>query len=194
MATEWKRVNVAARCIVTACLTAVAVGASLPAAAAAVAVRIERDGDDVVIEASALLRTDNSTAWRVLTDYDRYPDFIPGLHSSRIVTRRGDRLTVTQSGDAPLWFLRIPVDITYEVTELPPDRLQSTASASPLRAFESTYRLTPTALGVRLDYAGRLTTRSAFLGRVEQIAMQRSVVRDFEALADEIERTAAAKK
>ncbi|HEX6138543.1 MAG TPA: SRPBCC family protein [Casimicrobiaceae bacterium] len=175
-------------------MTALVLGAAWPAAAAAVTVRVERDGDDVVIEASALLRTDASTAWRILTDYDRYPDFIPGLHSSRIVARRGDRLTVTQSGDAPLGLLRIPVDITYEVTELPPNRLESTASASPLRAFESSYRLTPTALGVRLDYAGRLTTRSAWLGRIEQAAMQRSVVRDFEALADEMERAAGASK
>ena len=163
-------------------------------AAAAVDVSIRRDGDAVLIEASATLRADTATAWHVLTDYDRYADFIPGLRESRVIAREGAVVTVEQSGDAPVWLLRMPLDVTYEIAEYPPYRLRSRATASSLRALDSSYVLTPIAGGVRLAYAGRLAPRRAVLGRIEQYAARQSIVRDFQALADEIERRSATQK
>jgi ribosome-associated toxin RatA of RatAB toxin-antitoxin module len=161
------------------------------AAAADVSVNVRRADDSVFIEASAMLDASPATAWRVLTDYDRYAEFIPGLRSSHVVARDGTRLTVAQSGEAAFWLLRMPLDITYEVTEFPPYRLESNAKASPLRTLDSRYVLTPSASGVRLDYAGRLAPRSAIFGRIEQHAVRQSIVREFQALADEIERSSA---
>ncbi len=155
--------------------------------AADVNVVVHRTDDTVSIEASALVNADADTAWRVLTDYDRYSDFVPGLRSSRVVARRGDRLTVAQSGDAPLWLLRMPFDITYEVTETPPFRVDSIATASESRVLTSHYLLTPSGNGVRIEYAGNLTPRRAWLGRFEQLAVRQGVIREFQALADEIE-------
>jgi ribosome-associated toxin RatA of RatAB toxin-antitoxin module len=177
------------RYLVLVFILTVVSSASPPAAGATVGVSVRPDGDAIVIEASALLKGNAPTAWRVLTDYDRYSDFIPGLQSSRVVARRGPMITVEQSGYAPLWLLRMPLDITYEITEFPPYRVQSKAAASVLRELNSSYLLTPTACGVRLDYAGRLAPRSALFGRFEQLAVQQSVVREFQALADEIERS-----
>lgn len=151
-------------------------------------VKLEESGDAVVIEASALLRADAATAWRVLTEYDHYSDFIPGVRSSRVVKRQGTRVTVEQTGDAAVWLLQVPLDITYEITEFPPNRIQSQASGSSLSTLTSSYALTPTAQGVRLDYAGYLSPRRALLGKIEEMAVRRSVVREFQALADEIER------
>lgn len=165
-----------------------------PASAAAVDVSIRRDGDAVLIEASATLKADTATAWDVLTDYDRYADFIPGLRASRVTARTGAVVTVEQSGDATVWLFRMPLDVTYEIAEFPPYRLRSRATASVLRTLDSTYVLTPTAAGVRLAYAGRLAPRRALLGRIERFAAQQSVVRDFQALADEIERRSATQR
>lgn len=160
---------------------------SAMAKAADVNVVVRRTDDAVFIQANAVLNADAGTAWRVLTDYDRYADFVPGLRSSRVVARRGDHLTVAQSGDAPIWLLRMPFDITYEVTEKPPFRVDSIATASALRAFASRYVLTPSGNGVRIEYAGELAPRRAWIGRFEQLAVRQGVVREFQALADEIE-------
>ncbi|HSC99985.1 MAG TPA: SRPBCC family protein, partial [Casimicrobiaceae bacterium] len=129
----------------------------------------------------------------VLTDYARYADFVPGLRSSQVLSRHGSRLTVTQSGDAPVWLLRMPFEITYEVTEFPPFRVESNASAESLRRFDSTYLLTPSAGGVRIDYVGHLAPRSAWMGRIESMAARQSVVTEFRALAEQIERVGAAR-
>lgn len=158
------------------------------ALAATITVGVSREADAIRIEASALLNADVATAWRVLTDYDRYVEFIPDLRVSRVVARRDGMVTVQQSGDATLWILRIPLDVTFEIAEFPPLRLQSRAIAGGLRALESTYQLTQDANGVRLDYAGRVATGFELFGPIERYAVERNIARQFQALADAIER------
>jgi hypothetical protein len=168
--------------------------AAVPAvsAAATIAVTAERQGDAIDIRASTVLNADPATAWRVLTGYDRYTEFIPDLRVSRVVARRGATVTVEQSGDATLWLFRMPLDITFEIDESPPVALHSRAVAGSLRALASSYTLTPAASGVRLDYAGHITPGFALFGGLEQMAVRQNVARQFQALADEIEARGAA--
>jgi ribosome-associated toxin RatA of RatAB toxin-antitoxin module len=167
---------------------ALAVATAQSAAGATVALHAERIGDAIDIHASALLDADGATAWRVLTDYNRYPEFIPNLHSSHVVARRAATVTVEQSGDAVLWLFRLPLEITFEVQETAPDRLRSRAIGGNLRALTSSYALTPEAAGTRLDYVGRVAPGFRLLGPWEQGVVERNVKRQFQALADEIER------
>ena len=152
----------------------------------------ERRGDAIHIRASAVLNADTATAWQVLTDYDRYPEFIPDLRTSRVVARRGANVTVEQSGDAALWLFKWPLDITFEINELPPNGLRSRAVAGSLRALASSYTLTTVASGVRLDYEGDIAPGFEFFGDFEQIAVRQNAARQFQALADEIERKGTA--
>jgi hypothetical protein len=154
-------------------------------------VRIERQGDTLVIAASARLVADPATAWAVLTDYPRYRNFIPGIRASRVVARRGTAVVVEQSDEFALWFLRMPVPVLYEIDEFPPVRLQSRASAPSLPLLSSTFVLERTDAGVRLEYTGYVGPGLPLLGRIEQPALQRTAVRDFEALVNEIERRGA---
>lgn len=165
-----------------------------PACAAAVAVDAERNGDAIDIHASAVLKSDTGTAWRVLTAYDRYPEFIPDLHASRVVARHDATVTVEQSGDALLWLFKLPVDITFEVQESPPGGLRSRAVAGTLRVLTSSYALTPAASGLRLDYVGHVTPGYPLLGYLGKRAVERNVAAQFQALADEIERQSAVRQ
>ena len=175
---------------VLALLLAVAV-AQPAASAATISVSSEHRGDAIHIRASTVLNVDTATVWRVLTDYDRYPEFIPDLRTSRIVARHGANVTVEQSGDAALWLFKWPLNITFEINELPPNGLQSRAVAGSLRALASNYTLTTVAAGVRLDYEGDIAPGFEFFGDIEQIAVKQNVARQFQALADEIERIGA---
>lgn len=164
------------------------VAATQPATAAVVTVHAERGVDTIEIQANAVLSADAPTAWRVLTEYDRYAEFIPDLRISHVVARRAESVTVEQSGFAALWLLRIPVQVTFEINESPPTRMQSRAISGTLRALTSCYALTPTPSGVRMDYAGRVTPGFALAGRIEMAAVKQNIARQFQALADEIER------
>lgn len=177
--------------VVAACLLVLAPAGAGSAAAATVTVDADRGADTIDIRASAVLVTDAATAWRVLTDYDRYADFIPDLHTSRVVSRHGTTVTVEQSGDAGLWLIKVPISVTFEIDEMAPTRLQSRAIAGGLRELTSCYVLTPVPSGLRMDYVGRVTPRFALFGQIEVAAVERNIARQFQALADEIERQAA---
>lgn len=154
-------------------------------------VRIERQGDTLVIAASAPLVADAATAWAVLTDYAGYRDFIPGIRASRVVARHGTVVVVEQSDELALWFLSMPVRVVYEIDEFPRVRLQSRASAPALPPLSSTFVLARTDSGVRLDYVGHVGPGLPLLGHIEQQALQRVAIRDLDALVQEIERRGA---
>jgi ribosome-associated toxin RatA of RatAB toxin-antitoxin module len=179
---------------VLAILASVAAIFGVPAGAATVTMDSQRDGAVIVIHASAMLDADTATAWRVLTDYERYTEFIPDLHVSRVISRHGDVVTVEQSGDAQLWLLRFPMNITFEIVEHPTETLRSRALAGSLRSLSSTYTLTSQPPGTRLDYAGRVEPGFELLGELERTAVEQSGRRHFQALADEIEHQAATRR
>lgn len=159
-----------------------------PAAAVAIIVSVERRGDAIAIEASATLGVDAATAWRVLTDYGRYPEFIPGLTASRVVSRSGPTAIVEQDGYAQVWLLRAPVSVTYEITEFPPGRVRSRAVAGSLRLLDSDYRLAPLPNGVRLDYSGLAAAGTGLFGPFEEWVIEHNATQRFQALVDAMER------
>ena len=175
-----------------ACAFALVALVTQSAAAATIAIHATRDGDAIDIHASALLNADGATAWRVLTDYNRYPEFIPELRYSRVIARHDASVTVEQSGNALLWLFRMPIEITFQVEELPPHHLHSHAVAGTLRALTSSYALEPASGGVRLDYVGRVAPGYSVFGQIEQSVVERNIARQFQALADEIERQSVA--
>jgi carbon monoxide dehydrogenase subunit G len=164
------------------------------AAAATIAISLASRADTIEIAGSAELNADPETAWRVLTDYERYVDFIPGLQESRVVARNGATVTVEQTGDVELWKLHMPLDVTFEITEMAPTGLVSRVVAGNLRALNSRYVLTPVGNGVRLEYAGKLASGLALFGAIERLAVKENVARRFQALADEMERRSAARR
>ena len=173
-------------CVAAAVVLALAV--AQPAFAAAVTVTAERGADSIEVRASAVLNADAATAWRVLTDYARYVDFIPDLRLSHVVERRGAIVTVEQAGNAELWLFKMPVNVTFEITESAPTGLQSRAVAGSLRALTSCYTLTPVPQGIQMDYVGRVTPGFALFGQIKLAAVEKNVARQFQALADQIER------
>lgn len=68
----------------------------------------------------------------------------------------------------------------------------ATARLAGLAALASSYALTPVASGVRLDYAARIAPGFELFGRIEEMAVEQNIARQFRALADEIERRSAA--
>src|ERR1700712_4085427 len=80
-------------------------------------VEATRNGEMIEVHARATIQAPLAVVWSTLTDYERLPEFIPGLRKSRVVTRVGATSTIEQSGEAHFLFMSIPIDITVESTE-----------------------------------------------------------------------------
>jgi carbon monoxide dehydrogenase subunit G len=161
------------------------------AAAATIAMSLASRDGAIEIDGTAELDADAETAWFVLTDYERYVDFIPGLRDSRVVARSGATVTVEQIGDVTLGPLHRPLDVTFEITEMAPTLLISRVVAGDLRALSSRYELTPLGNHVRIQYAGTLYS-STTSDPIESFAVKQNITSRFQALVDEIERRSTA--
>ena len=153
-------------------------------------VRAWRDEDAVIVQAEAQLDASLETAWRVLTDYEHYAEFIPDLKSSRVLARSGNTAIVEQRGEAGFFFYHFPLEVTFSVTEIPGNTVSSRAISGTFREMIGTYVLTETRAGVRLVYTGRLVPSFTLPPLVGVPAVRAAVERQFLALAREIRRVA----
>ena len=143
---------------------------------------------DVVVEGSARLDSDMITAWQVLTDYRAYTQFVPGLRSSRVLRRQGDKVIVEQQADVAFGIFHEEVDATYEITEHAPAALDSRIISGCDCGLESSYTLIPSNSGVVLSFKSLLSTGTGLRAALQRSVGERSIRDHFHALATEMER------
>jgi Polyketide cyclase / dehydrase and lipid transport len=164
------------------------------AAPAEIVVEATREGDAYVIAARGDLDADAGLAWRVLTEYDRYPAFVPDLHSSRTVSRGAGGAVVEQRGEMRFLWVRVPLEVRYEIRERPPSVVESRATSGSFREMTGRYELVQNGSTLRVAYTGRLVPDFALPPLIGTIAVRRNVERQFTAMIGEIERQSAARR
>lgn len=181
---------------------ALALLAAAPAAAALAAdgvhVEAERVGDGVEVRARALLAAPAALVWQVLTDYERLPGFIPGIAKSVVRGRRGNELTLEQTGEARFLVFSFPIEVVYEVVESPPASVASRSIAGNLKRMNGRYDIQAqgeAANGhslVLLRYSGVIEPDFNLPPLVGTAALRSMADEQFTAMVAEIERRAAA--
>ena len=168
-----------------------------PATASAgddVVVEMQRQGAALQVRAHALLVAPMPLVWKVLTDYERMPKFIPGIAKSVVRLRQGNHLLVEHSGDARFLFFSFPIDVTLEVDESPMQWVTSRAVSGNFRRMMGRYELSREAGGVLLRYSGFIEPDFDLPPLIGPAALRRSVREEFTAMVEEIERRAAEAK
>ena len=115
------------------------------AAADNITIEAEQQGRAVAIEARALLVAPLPLIWETLTDYDRLSTFIPGMHVSRVIERRGAATTVKQLGVAGFLFVTHPIDVVVESLEKPPHVIEVRVLSGNLKRLDGRYQIEPVA-------------------------------------------------
>jgi len=159
-----------------------------PARAADVTVRVDRNGEALLVEASAEFEGTIPRAWQVLTDYGRFAEFVPDVSVSRVVSREGNQVLVEQKGEARFLFVSLPIDVRLVVTEHPYERIVSRAVAGNFREMLGAYRLEAGQGRVLLRYSGRLVPDFFVPPLIGALVLRRNVETTFRALVDEMER------
>src|SRR5690349_3212416 len=91
--------------------------------AADISVETISQASGVQVTARAVVHAPAELIWQTLTDYDHLPQFVPGLDSSRVVSRQGAQLVVEQQGSVRWWFFYYPIRVTVATTEQPYERI-----------------------------------------------------------------------
>ncbi|HVY06219.1 MAG TPA: SRPBCC family protein, partial [Burkholderiales bacterium] len=132
--------------------------------------------------------TDVVTAWKVLTDYDRLAEFIPGMLESRMVSRDGPRVVVDQRGEATFLFLTFPMSVRLDIEERPFERIVSNAIGGNFKDLRGEYRLEPRGPAMTLRYEGKFTPDFGFPPLLGNLIVRSTAERRFGAMVREIEK------
>ena len=162
---------------------------------AAVNVQAERNGDLIDVRALTIVQASLAVVWGTLTDYERLPEFIPGLQSSRIIDRRGTTVTVAQTGQARFLFLTLPIDVTLQSTERPPYVVEVRRIAGSVRYLQGRYEAEQLPdRKVRLRWIGSVSPEIDLPPLIGTTLARLSIQEQFEGMVREIERRAGRRR
>jgi len=159
-------------------------------------VQAQRNGDLVEVRARATLQAPLALVWATLTDYERLPEFIPGLKRSRIVARNGPSTTVEQSGEARFLFLSVPIEVTIESTERPPN-IEVRRISGTLRHLQGRYETEVTSTHppvVQLRWIGTIAPEEDLPPLIGETLIRMQIQQQFAGMVQEIERREATRR
>jgi ribosome-associated toxin RatA of RatAB toxin-antitoxin module len=165
-------------------------------AAIALDVQTSHAGKVIEVRAQAVVHAPLAVVWATLTDYERLPQFIPGMKTSRVLARKAATVTVAQTGEAHFLFFTLPIDVTVESTEQPPYAIVVQRVAGSVRQLQGRYdmqELTSNPAQVQLRWTGSIEPESNLPPLIGNVLMRSLITEQFVGLVREIERRAAAK-
>lgn len=171
-------------------------GTAAAHAAAEVKVEANRKGEFIEVRAAASIEAPLSVIWTTLTDYDRLPEFIPGLRRSKVLSRRGGNVVVEQSGEARFLMFSFPIDVTLEALERPPSSIRVRALSGNLRHFEGGYKVEADAAGAGmvLRWEGTIIPDVSLPPLIGEVVMRMQIEDQFTGMVREIERREASRR
>lgn len=106
-----------------------------------VVVTATKHGDAVEVDARAEVDASLPLIWATLTDYNRLHEFIPGIHASKVIGRRGNAAIVEQKGESKFAFFSFVIDVVVASIEFPPDRIDIKVEKGNLKRLDGGYRI-----------------------------------------------------
>jgi ribosome-associated toxin RatA of RatAB toxin-antitoxin module len=111
----------------------------------------------LIVEGQLEVPVNQTTAWAVLTDYARFPEFVPGLNGSRLLEERNTVKLVEQRGTVIAGQFRMPfqgvVKIEEHKTEGQPGNIRVIFISGPLKDVQGEWNIKP---GKPLDLSYRM--------------------------------------
>ena len=138
------------------------------------------DGDRVYrIASNGTVAAAPAVVWRILTDYNHLADYLPNLHSTRVVSRNGDTVIVEQLGTARFLFFSRAIRLVVRVHERAPDRIDISLVDGDMKVYRASWELIPLAgtTGTRLVYNATIVPKFDVPGIVGTDAVRKDIGR-----------------
>jgi ribosome-associated toxin RatA of RatAB toxin-antitoxin module len=110
------------------------------------------------VTASGAVMATPAAVWKILTNYERMPEFVPDLQTTRVVSRNGNEVIVEQLGTARFLFVRRDIRLVVRVTEQPINIIDIALITGDMKQYHCRWELVPIPEtgGTRILYSGRL--------------------------------------
>ena len=114
-----------------------------------------QEGMVLVVDGWLETRADRTTAWKVLTDYTRFPEFVPGIVSNQVLSSQNGRKTLMQQGHVVAGQVLMPYQGQLEVSERRNEGLDIVFISGPFKDVQGSWRMTP-GKPLKLSYSMRM--------------------------------------
>jgi ribosome-associated toxin RatA of RatAB toxin-antitoxin module len=131
----------------------------------ALEVSVERlrteDGNVYEVKAQGEVAASPAAVWRILTDYERMPEFVPDLLRARVLSRNGDQALLEQFGVAHFLFFRRDVHLIVQIREQPISQIDINLVGGDMRVYNCIWRLVavPATGGTRVLFSSKVAPK-----------------------------------
>ena len=174
-------------CLLFAC--AMPAMAQLPKLEVAVK-RVELEGQPIFeVAASGAVRAPPAAVWKILTNYERMPEFVPDLQSTRVLSRTGNRAIVEQYGVARFLFFKRGIHLVVQVVEENQSNIDITLVSGDMKVYQCRWELQPTPEGgTRIVYGGKLVPKFYVPGMLGANIIRSDIERMMTAVLEHLDR------
>src|SRR5215831_17026198 len=165
--------------------------AATSCAAQEVNVRVERNGETVVVDVDAQMPGTLRETWAVFTDYENMASFITNLTASRVVARKDHTLEVMQAGSTKVGFMTFGFEAVRAVELLPMHEIRSSLVSGDFKSYASTTSLAAAASGTRVRHHGEYVPKSWLPPLVGPAVIERETKKQYQEFAAGIARRSA---
>jgi carbon monoxide dehydrogenase subunit G len=115
-------------------------------------VRVQHDSGRIIIYVTFLVPVMPQQAWAVLTDFDNIASFVSGVQFSKVISRTGNNLHVSQRGVTKYGFLSYTFDSVGEINLSPFNKIHERMIRGSMREMEETTILSQAGDQTRVSY------------------------------------------
>ncbi len=161
-------------------------------AAENVSVTVDRRGELVVIDVEARVDAPIGEVWNVFTDYDRMAGFVTSITTSKVRSRRGNALELTQAGSTKVMFMRFAFAGVRGVELVPRREIRSWLIEGDFKSLVSTTRFTDATDHVRIVHHGEYVPKAWLPPLVGPAVIESATRTQYREMLAEIHRRKAA--
>ena len=149
-------------------------------------VKVQHDSGHIIIYVTFLVPVMPQQAWAALTDFDNIASFISDVQFSKVISKTGNTLHVSQRGITKYGFLSYTFDSVGEVNLSPFNRIHERMINGSMREMEETTTLLQTGNQTRVNYHADIVPGHWIPGFVGKFFIEEDARERFRQMRNEI--------
>lgn len=152
--------------------------------------RVDLEGQQVFeVNASGAVQASPAAVWKILTDYEKMPEFVPDLEKTRVLSRTGNRAIIEQAGRARFLFFSREIYLIVQVLEEPMSVIDISLVTGDMKVYRCRWEMTPVPEtgGTRIAYSGKLVPKFYVPGMLGSNIVRRDIERMMKAVLEKLD-------